>query len=201
LQMISLGLAAALLLMVGCASVVPGELRKEVDRSISFEELRINPDAYVGRTVLLGGEVVDTKNLPDQTELEVLELPLDASDAPIDADESGGRFLVSYSGYLDPAVYSGGRYVTVVGEVLGAESLKIGGAEHQAPVLSGRFLHLWPKGFRYHEPSYYGPYDYPYGYPYYPYAGFYLSWSLYNFYPFWEPSWDHGYRHGRDRKD
>ena len=36
----------------------------------------MNPDAYLGRTVLLGGEIIETENLQDQTRLEMLQKPL-----------------------------------------------------------------------------------------------------------------------------
>ncbi len=137
-----LGFLVPLFLLGGCASVVPRELRKEVDRSISFAELKMNPDAYLGRTVVLGGEIIETENLPDETQLEMLQKPLGDGDRPVDTGWSEWRFLISYAGYLDPANYSSGRCVTAVGEVLGSKSLKIGEAEYQAPIISGKFLHL-----------------------------------------------------------
>ena len=180
LKALSLWFLAFLFLLGGCASVVPRELRKEVDRSISFEELRMNPNAYLGRVVLLGGEIIETENLQDETQLEMLQKPLGDGDMPVDTGESEGRFLISYPGYLDPAIYSSGRYVTAVGEVLGLQSLKIGEAEYQAPIISGKFVHLWPKTGPYYGPRYYGPYFYryddPFYYPYYLHGGFYFSW-------------------------
>lgn len=187
-----LGLLACLILLGGCASVVPRELRKEIDRSISFKELKENPDAYVGRRVLLGGEIIEAKNWKDQTELEILQKPLGSGDVPVETDESEGRFLVHHPGYLDPAIYRSGRYVTIVGEVMGEKSLHIGEAEYRYPVMASKFLHLWPKARRYYSPYYY-PYYYP---PYYPYGGF---WLYYQSYPLW-PHWYYDYyRHSRRR--
>ena len=212
LKAFSLGFLVSLFFLGGCASVVPRELRNEVDRSISYEELQMNPDSYLGRVVLLGGEILETENLPDETQIEMLQKPLGDEDIPVDTGESEGRFLISYAGYLDPAVYSSGRYVTAVGEVLGSKSLKIGEAEYQAPIISGKFIHLWPKTVPYAEPSYYGPYFYPYYYPYFypysPYGGLYFSWfnwPLYSYYlfgwPYWSPGRGHDqHRHGHHQK-
>jgi len=188
-----LGLLTLLILLGGCA-VVPWELRKEIDRSISFQELKENPDAYVGRRVLLGGEIIEAKNLKEQTELQILQKPLGSGDLPVETDESEGRFLVYHSGYLDPAVYRSGRYVTVVGEVMGEKSLRIGEADYRYPVMTSKFLHLWPRARRYYSPYYY-PYYYP---PYYPYGAF---WLYYHYDPFW-PYWyrDYYYWHSH-RKD
>ena len=186
-----LALVALLILLGGCVSVVPKELRPEIDRSISFRELKEDPDAFTGRTALLGGEIIEAKNLQDETELEILQKPLGRGDVPMDTDESEGRFLVHHSGYLDPAIYRSGRHLTVVGEVMGGKSLKIGEAEYRYPVLTSKFLHLWVKARRYYDP-YYSPYYYPFS----PYGGFYYHWLFYYHYPFW-PYWEDGRPYGR----
>ncbi|MDH7498953.1 MAG: Slp family lipoprotein [candidate division NC10 bacterium] len=181
------------LILTGC-SVVPRELRREVDRSISFQELKQDPDAYVGRKVLLGGEIIETRVLQDEAELEILQKPLGSGDAPVETDQSGGRFLVQKEGYLDPAIYRSGRYVTVVGEVMGEKTLRIGEADYRYPILTAKFLHLWPTGRRYYYSPYFDPY-YPYYYPpYYPYGGF---WFYYYrpYYPWGYPGYDDWYRH------
>ena len=162
-----LGLVALLIFLGGC-SIVPRELRKEIDRSISFKELKANPDAYGGRTVVSGGEIIETKNLKDHTELEILQKALRQGDVPIESDKSEGRFLVNQSGYLDPAIFGSGRYITAVGEVMGSKSLLIGEAEYQYPVISARFLHLWPKDLRCY---------YPFYCPFYFHWGFYFSYT------------------------
>lgn len=166
-----LGLLILLILALGCASIVPREIRRGADRSLSFRELRANPDLYLGRKVLLGGEILETRNLKDQTEIEILQKPLGRRDMPVDTDESEGRFIVFRPGYLDPAIYRSGRYVTVVGEVLGDKALRIGEAEYRAPVLFSRFLHLWPGARRYRSPD-----DYPYFSPFYPW---FFGWGFY----------------------
>jgi len=206
-----LGLLALLIFLGGC-SIVPRELRKEIDRSISFKELKANPDAHVGRTVVLGGEIIETKNLKDRTELEILQKPLGRRDVPIEIVGSEGRFLVNHPGYLDPAVYRRGRYVTVVGEVTGERSRMIGESEYRYPIISAKFLHLWPCPRRYYWPYYpyyyYPYYYYPYYYPYYPFYGsFYLGWYYYRHYPPWPYRYydcpsrhHHGHHHKHHRK-
>jgi outer membrane lipoprotein len=164
-----------LLLLWGC-SVLPQEVRREADLSISFRELHRNPDAYLGRTVLLGGEILQVDNLKDQTELQILQKPLGRRDVPVEGDISEGRFIVDYSGYLDPAIYRAGRYVTTVGEVTSSRMLKVGGAEYQAPVIHSEFLRLFAKPRIYYPGAYsYYPHYYDWywwGYPYYPFPSF-----------------------------
>ena len=64
------------LIAAGCASAVSRETLKEVDHSIQFEELLKNPEAYRERTVLLGGDIIETQTLPEKTLIVVLQRPL-----------------------------------------------------------------------------------------------------------------------------
>jgi outer membrane lipoprotein len=179
-----LAVAAVLLFSAIClqaCSVIPREVRKEVDGTLSFRELKEDPEAHAGKKVALGGEIVETRNFPDESLIEVLQKRLRAGDVPEETDESEGRFLVSHPGYLDPAIYRSGRYVTVVGEVRGSRTLRIGEADYRYPVLSSIFLYLWPRREIFYGPYHYYPYYYP---PYYPYGVF---WFYYP-YPVW-PYW------------
>jgi len=60
----------AALFISGCGPVISQEVRKEADQTIGFEELLANPDAYRGRTVLLGGVIAGSVNKKDGTLLE-----------------------------------------------------------------------------------------------------------------------------------
>ena len=185
------GVLVPLVFLGGC-SVVPREVRKEADLTVSFRELQRNPDAYSGRRVLLGGEILQVDNLKEETELQVLQKPLGRRDVPIELDSSEGRFLITHSGYLDPAIYRAGRYITVVGEVIGARMLKIGEAEQQAPVIRSTFLRMFSEPRRTYYSGYYDPY-----YPDYPYYGWswWWGWPGPFFVPFAAPGF-YFYGHG-----
>jgi outer membrane lipoprotein len=191
-----LGLLVPLAFLWGC-SVVPREVRKEADLSISFRELQRNPDAYSGRAVLLGGEILQASNLKEETELQVLQKPLGRRDVPVETEGSEGRFIVTHDGYLDPAVYRAGYYVTTVGEVTGSRMLKVGGAEHLVPVIRSEFLRLFTTP-RYANYSY-GPYDYPY-YSYYPYYPYWWGWGWGGWWGWPGPFFGHGF-HDHDHDD
>ncbi len=139
------GVAAALLLLFtgGCAPVISQKVLDTVDRSVSFSDLKENPDLYKGKRVLLGGTIVEVRNLEDRTVVEVLEQPLSGSLRPVNRERSGGRFLVTYSGFKDPAVYSSGRAITVVGTVEGKEKGRIGRMEYTYPVIAAEEDYLW----------------------------------------------------------
>ncbi|KAF0219789.1 MAG: outer membrane [Geobacteraceae bacterium] len=166
----------AMLLMSGCAHVISDQSMGLVDRTIAFGSLRENPEAFIGKYVLLGGSIVSTKNTNEGGELEVVQLPLDSSGSPEDSYNSGGRFLAVGSGFLDPAIYKQGRMVTVVGEVKGKRGMPLDEVEYTYPVIAIRELYLW-------KPSEIDRYYYPshgYYYPYYWYDPWFDPW-----WPYW----------------
>jgi len=157
----------------GCATIIkPHDLRDMgADRAIGLSQVVKNPEAYKGKIVLWGGEIIRTANKKEGTLIEVLQLPLDRSDRPKDVDTSEGRFLVLHPDYLDVAIYRPKRDVALVGEIQGVKTLPLGEIEYVYPFLKAKTIHLWelrPETTKiYHEyPPY--PYRYPYwwGYPY-----------------------------------
>ena len=87
---------------------------------------------------------MSTRNLTEGTLLEVLQKPLDATDRPLDTDRTEGRFMALCEGYLDPAVYSKGRQVTLAGRVLGTRTDTVGEVMYVYPLLACLEAYLWP---------------------------------------------------------
>lgn len=135
-------LAASLL--GGCASA-PKFDTSGVDSSVTPRTALAEASDAIGRRVQWGGVIVATRNLPQQTQLEVLGYPLDRSGEPDRSAAPQGRFLILQSGYLEPVDYAAGRAVTVVGTVARIEQGKVGEAEYRYPVVEASQLHLWPK--------------------------------------------------------
>ncbi len=132
----------------GCAHVISEDLRAKVDPSISAAEVFQNPDAYRGKIVIWGGEVIQTLPQKDKTTLiEVLQWPLGWRGEPKRTVSFHGKVLVLVKGYLDPALYRGGKRITAAGEILGEmrgdkiESLT--DTTYRYPFLLGRQVHLW----------------------------------------------------------
>ena len=151
-----------------CMHPISKPIRKEIEKDISFEQLRKDPDAFIGKIVLLGGEIIKTQNKKDGTELEILQKRLDIWSRPRDEDRTGGRFIVIVSDFLDPVIYHEGRKITVAGEVIGKTVRKLGEVDYQYPVLKAKEVHLWRD---YTERIYYYPYPVWYYWDYY-----YLHW-------------------------
>lgn len=133
-----------LLLLAGCAPVISSSTLQQVDKSISFEELQHNPDKYRGKTVLLGGDIIETRNMAGRTVIMVLARSLDYRNQPKEEGASKGRFLVYQAGFLDPAIYRPDRQITVAGKVIGKELRSIGEMNYSYPVIENRELYLWP---------------------------------------------------------
>jgi len=133
------------LVMAGCAPVISQQVLDEVDDSVRFVEILADPYAYRGRSVLLGGYVIETRNLSEKTLIMVLQSPLGYRNEPAAESSSRGRFIVSVPGFIDPAIYRPGRKVTVAGTISGKDVRPLGEIEYTYPVITKREIHIWPE--------------------------------------------------------
>jgi outer membrane lipoprotein len=186
-------MASAYVLAGGCAKsahqtgrdqldrLVPAEVLSQVDESVSFKELRADPQQYVGRTVMVSGVALNARRAKDGTEIEVLQVPTERGLSPSDRKtKSEGRFLaVQSNGFLDPAVIEKDTPLTVIGDVKGVATKALDEGEYQYPVLDVKQLIDWNEvrsrdrnGF---DSDYYGRY-----------GGYYGPWSSW-YYGFGSP--------------
>lgn len=169
--------AMASLILFSCAPVLNRQIMKEGERNVSLDEIRSNPDPYLGKLFILGGIIVETRFTQQGSQIEVLSVPVDSYGYLKEAERTMGRFLVIYpreKGLLDPVVYKKGRTVTLAGSFLGDRKGKLDDMEYTYPVFEIRQIYLWEE-----------PQDYRlYPYPYYPY-NFYPGPYWYN--PYWGP--------------
>lgn len=173
-------LSLTLLLLPGCVYVITKEVRREVTKDLSLREVMKGPDAYRGKLVLWGGEIIESKNLKERTRVVVLQKDLNRWGRPKESNKSQGRFIVLYPGYLDTAIYRRDREITVAGEVIGQEVLPIDEIEYTYPVLSPREIHLWREERKARYPHY--PYPWWWYYPYWSYRRWYRYCPWYPYY-------------------
>jgi len=167
----------------GCAHVVSRDVLEEVNRDVSFAELRKDPGAYTGKVVLLAGVIVKTVNREDGTLLEIYQTEMESGGMPIHPDVSGGRFLALYEGFLDSEIYRGGRKVTIAGTVRGKQAKKLGQVDYHYPYLIIKEIHLWEEGqWHRYEPYPWGFWEPRWRYPWHP---FYMPYRGYPHYPFY----------------
>ncbi len=156
-----------LFLISGCSHVISKELRTSSDLSLALQQVRGNPDAYKGKSVVWGGEIIRVINQQDgKTEIEVFQEPLGFRGEPRETAPSEGRFLVLVDRFLDPYVYREGRKITVAGELQGERFEPLGEMYYRYPLLESKQTYIWPEYYPYSYPYYGGYYDPWWGYPY-----------------------------------
>jgi outer membrane lipoprotein len=146
----------------GCAYPIAEKYREEAAKDLTFPMVFRDPTAYRGRTVLWGGEIIETTNLQEGTEILILETPLDRRGFPDDAKYSQGRFVAKSPEFLDPAIYKKGMKVTLAGEISGKETRPLGKTSYTYPVVMIKQLYLWNVE-RWAAYPYYRAYPYWYG--------------------------------------
>ena len=137
-------LSLLVFLIMGCAPVISQEVLREIDKDLPFQAVLRNPDEFKGRTILLGGKIIETTPLQGKTRMTVLQYPLGFRNKPSVDGGSEGRFIVEAAGFLDPVVYSPGRQVTVAGILEGKEVHPLGQIDYAYPLVTSRELYLWP---------------------------------------------------------
>jgi len=161
-----IAIIALALIPSGCMRAISKELRAQVEAEINIDRARKDYKSYEGKMVIWGGVVVKAENLKEGTLLEVVQKPLNSEERPRDVDQSEGRFLALYKGYLDVAIYAEGREVTVAGRLTGIKEKLLGEIDYTYPVVTAQEVYLWPPRREIE------PYGYPHWY-YYPYWWYY----------------------------
>ena len=107
----------------------------------------VNLQMTQGQEVSLSGIVLKARRLDGMTEIEVLQLPLEAGGRPtVDRRQSQGRFLARQTTFLDPAILATGPTVTVHGVMEGVvdRPLEPGSDDYAYPLIAIRDLTIWP---------------------------------------------------------
>ncbi len=145
----------------GCAYPVSRELREEADKNLTLATVLQDPTPYVGSLVIWGGEIIKTTNVGNGTEILILDSPLDSLGMPKGTEFSSGRFVARSPQFLEPALYKGGKKITIAGEITGEETRPFDKTDYAYPVVMVKQLHLWDSNqFRFSYDPYY---PYPYG--------------------------------------
>jgi len=139
-------------LAVGCASsppVIPESLEQQIDKTVTFQDIKDNPASYAGKTIVLGGEVLNAKRVQTGTMLEVLQIPLREWEPAGGRTESQGRFLAFIGSDLDPAAIPASTRVTVVGEVTGATMQALDESVYTYPTVNIKHVKVWDPRMQY----------------------------------------------------
>lgn len=158
-----------IVILGGCATQVPAPISMIPPGNLAVAEVRANPGRFVGSEVRWGGVITSVENKASQTWVEVVSRALKKNGQPRVDSGSGGRFIASFAGFVDPVVYSAGNLLTVIGAIEGETTRAIGEYDYSFPVVTVSSSYLWqpePETVRheYYPPPwwYYDPW------PYYP---------------------------------
>ncbi|PIQ99662.1 MAG: hypothetical protein COV66_10945 [Nitrospinae bacterium CG11_big_fil_rev_8_21_14_0_20_45_15] len=153
-----------LVCLSACTHPISEKFRSEVDTNVTFEQVLDSPDQYIGHHFLWGGAIAETRNLKNGTEVEMVQKELDLLGYPDRGDKTSGRFILFTKEYLEPTIYSQGRYLVGVGILREVRNGRVGEMEQLFPVLDLEEHHLWENYDSIPYPSY-----------------------LYSFPPYWDP--------------
>lgn len=129
-------------LLTSCATTPDFDTTK-VDLALTPMSVISEPSLSRGKTALWGGTILDTHNLENNTQIEVLAYPLDSSHRPMQESQPLGRFIIIQKGYLEPTNYNQGKLLTVIGSVDKSQKGKVGKSIYTYPVINAQQLHLW----------------------------------------------------------
>jgi outer membrane lipoprotein len=103
----------------------------------------VDNKTHVNKKAVWGGMIVEVRNFTDNSQIEMLNYPLDNNAEPVRTAQAQGRFIIKVEGFLDPAQYSSGRWLSVLGTIRPSEAGQIGDVKYQYPVIQSQQLHLW----------------------------------------------------------
>jgi outer membrane lipoprotein len=175
------------LIFSACATPPQDAISVPPPVELTLSQVRSDVARYVNQRVRWGGTIVAVENRSRDTYLEIVARTLDTYGRPRPSGESLGRFIARADGFLDPAIYSRNREITVAGTVEAKLTRAVGEYPYDYVVVHVDTRKLWeprltPPYYRdpFYDPFYdpfwpgrpgpwYPWYPWPPGYPYYPY--------------------------------
>ena len=137
LSLICIGLTA-------CTYAISSELRDVVQPEIGFSSVANSPEAHTGEQFIWGGTIVSGRVDDTGTYLEIVQSPVDGFGNIIEPDYSEGRFIAYFPGeFLDPAIYSRDRHMTLGGTLIKVVTGKIADRDYRFPLLEVAESQLW----------------------------------------------------------
>lgn len=176
----------SIILMSGCASHIPPEIRQAPENTPGVENVHENPESYIAQKIRWGGVIVQTENKKEASRLTIVAYPLNKYGEPVSSGQSSGRFIAISDEFLEPKTYTADRKVTIVGSLTKAEIVQVDEFAYQYPVVQVEQVYLWParseQQYRRRAPFWYDPWYSPfYGHRYrhhhlyYPTNSFYFQ--------------------------
>ncbi|BBL35619.1 hypothetical protein Nstercoris_01892 [Nitrosomonas stercoris] len=151
---------------------MPPDIRDFSAVDIPYQLVAQNIEAYQDTPIRWGGTVIAIENEADFSFMQVLFYPLSRNGYPQTNQAGAGRFAVTTSEFIDPALFTKGTEVTVTGVIKQSIERSVGNKTISIPLIAAEAIHLWPASYRednlYWNTRYrYGPYPGYYSYPFF----------------------------------
>lgn len=131
-------------LLTSCATQTPAPISTIPASNLSVAEVRADPIRFKDSEVRWGGVITRVENQSSQTWVELVSQELQTNGQPLRESSSSGRFIASFTGFIDPLVYSNGRLLTVIGTIAGESTRPIGEYAYSFPIVTVTSSYLWP---------------------------------------------------------
>lgn len=134
-------------LLSSCSSTLPRQYIDEAESGVTLTTLAADPDKYWEKVVILGGVIIEEKDVADKVFLRLKNRPLDQDYKPqrpllMDGSEAGHYWVMISQSDL-PEQYRDWARVTVVGQVAGNRPNAADPSGALEPVLDALFLRGW----------------------------------------------------------
>ncbi len=143
----------AIPLLIGACATAPKLETGGVDPSLKPDLAPETLDLSTGSRIHWGGVVITSRNLEQESQIEVLGYPLDGSGRPNTDSAPLGRFLATKKGYLETLDFSPGKSVSFVGKLQPSRTGKIGDSDYRYPILLIEQSAVWDSN-RYSRPQF-----------------------------------------------
>ena len=140
--MMRIACVALTCLLLGACASVPRPLQGEY---AAITPMEAATRGTAGTRVRWGGQVVGVHNEASRSCFEIVGKALSFDGRPLVRDNSDGRFIACRGGFYDPAVFTAGREVTIVGSLTSFENRRIGDYDYRYPRVAADVIYLWPE--------------------------------------------------------
>ncbi|BDZ74297.1 hypothetical protein GCM10025856_20160 [Methylophaga marina] len=157
----------SLSLLVACSYMSPS-IKPPAEGDLSLQQVAMDIQANSGKRVRWGGKIIAVENTDQQSEILVVQFPLNRAGRPDDSLNSDGRFYVRSANFLDPEVYKPDSFITVLGQVVDEKKMTVDQKQLTLPVIQLLKDQRWPANNSVSGLPYNPKHDWPFvGYGYY----------------------------------
>ena len=125
----------------------PANVVKDVDSNFDFTTWREAPQAYVGRKVEVGGQILQAEIKDGGVLIVAEQLPIVQRPVygPSGTDKRPGAFdfAVFYPSLLNSSALTAGNRFVVVGTPQGTTEVTVKGAPKREPLIVAQCIHIW----------------------------------------------------------